>query len=167
MASIWKLPVVFVCENNYYGISLSQARHQTIADIADRAKAYDMPGVVVDGNDVMAVFEAVGEAVKRARAGQGPSLIECKTYRYRGHFEGDPMVYRPKEEFEAWLAKDPIPRFEKSLREMKVLTEAKLADLREEIEARIEAAVKFAEDSPWPEPAEIMEDVYTGAPVLV
>lgn len=167
MASIWKLPVVFVCENNYYGISLSQARHQTISDIADRAKAYDMPGVVVDGNDVMAVFEAAGEAVKRAREGKGPSLVECKTYRHRGHFEGDPMVYRPKEEFEAWLKKDPLPRFEKTLREMKVLTDANMADIRKEIEAKIEAAVKFAEESPYPEPAEILQDVYTGAPVLV
>ncbi len=167
MAAIWKLPVVFVCENNYYGISLSQAKHQTVADIADRAKAYDMPGVVVDGNDVMAVYEAAGEAVKRAREGKGPSLVECKTYRHRGHFEGDPMVYRSKEEFESWLKKDPIPRFEKSLRDMKVLTDARMADIKKEIEARIEAANKFAEESPYPEPAEILEDVYTGASVLV
>lgn len=167
MAAIWKLPVVFVCENNYYGISLSQARHQTISDIADRAKAYDMPGVVVDGNDVMAVYEAAGEAVKRAREGKGPSLIECKTYRQRGHFEGDPMSYRSKEELEAWLKKDPIPRFEKSLRDMKALTDAKMADLKKETGVRIEAAVKFAEESPYPNPAEIMDDVYTGAPALM
>ncbi|HLB49865.1 MAG TPA: pyruvate dehydrogenase (acetyl-transferring) E1 component subunit alpha [Anaerolineales bacterium] len=167
MAAIWKLPVVFVCENNYYGISLSQAKHQTVADIADRAKAYDIPGVVVDGNDVMAVYEVAGEAMKRAREGKGPSLVECKTYRYRGHFEGDPTVYRSKEEVDAWLKKDPIPRFEKTLRDMKVLTDARMADIKKEIEARIEAAVKFAEESPWPEPAEILEDVYTGASVLV
>ena len=167
MASIWKLPVVFVCENNYYGISLSQAKHQAIADIADRANAYDMPGVVVDGNDVIAVYEAAGEAVKRARAGKGPSLIECKTYRHHGHFEGDPTVYRPKEEYEAWLKKDPIPRFEKSLRDMGVLTDAQMSNLRKEITNRVEAAVRFAEDSPWPNLAEITDDVYTGAPVLV
>jgi pyruvate dehydrogenase E1 component alpha subunit len=167
MASIWKLPVVFVCENNYYGISLSQTRHQSIADIADRAKAYDMPGVVVDGNDVMAVYEAAGEAVKRAREGKGPSLIECKTYRHKGHFEGDPMVYRTKEEFEAWLKKDPLPRFEAVLSDIGVLTEAKVADLKKELGAKIEAAVKFAEDSPWPEPEEILQDVYTGAAVVV
>jgi pyruvate dehydrogenase E1 component alpha subunit len=167
MAAIWKLPVVFVCENNYYGISLSQARHQTVADIADRAKAYDVPGVAVDGNDVMAVYEAAGEAIKRAREGKGPSLVECKTYRHRGHFEGDPMVYRTKEEFEAWLKKDPVPRFEADLRDMGVLTEARIAELRKGIEAKVEAAVKFAEDSPWPEPDEILQDVYTGAPVVV
>jgi pyruvate dehydrogenase E1 component alpha subunit len=166
MASIWKLPVVFVCENNYYGISLSQARHQTVADIADRAKAYDMPGVVVDGNDVMAVYETMTEAVKRAREGKGPSLIECKTYRHRGHFEGDPMVYRPKEEFELWLKKDPIPRFEATLREMKLLTDAQRAEFRKSLVAEVETAIKFAEDSPWPEPAELLQDVYTGAPVV-
>ncbi len=166
MAAIWKLPVVFVCENNYYGISLSQAKHQTISDIADRAKAYDVPGVAVDGNDVMAVYEAAGEAVKRAREGKGPSLIECKTYRHKGHFEGDPTVYRPKEEFEAWLKKDPLPRFESALREMGLLTAARVTDLRKEIGAKVEAAVKFAEDSPWPEPEEILQDVYTGAPVV-
>ncbi len=162
MASIWKLPVVFVCENNYYGISLSQARHQSIADIADRANAYDMPGVVVDGNDVMAVYEAAGEAVKRARAGKGPSLIECKTYRYRGHFEGDPTTYRPKEEVEAWLKKDPIPRYETALREMGALKDEQMAAIRNEIADEVEVAVKFADESPWPSVDEIMDDVYTG-----
>jgi pyruvate dehydrogenase E1 component alpha subunit len=106
------------------------------------------------------------EAVKRAREGKGPSLIECKTYRHRGHFEGDPMVYRPKEEFELWLKKDPIPRFEATLREMKLLTDAQRAELRKSLVAEVETAIKFAEDSPWPEPAELLQDVYTGAPVV-
>lgn len=163
MASIWKLPVIFVCENNFYGISLSQARHQSISDIADRATAYDMPGVVVDGNDVMAVYEAVDEAIKRARAGGGPSLIECKTYRHHGHFEGDPTVYRPKEELEEWLKKDPIPRFEATLRSMGVLAEADIEAIKKEFGAEVEKAVKFAEESPWPEAKEILDDVYTGA----
>jgi pyruvate dehydrogenase E1 component alpha subunit len=167
MASIWKLPVVFVCENNYYGISLSQAHHQSIADVADRAAAYDIPGVVVDGNDVMAVYEAAGEAVKRARAGQGPSLIECKTYRHRGHFEGDPMVYRTKDEYDAWLKKDPIPRFEKALTEMKLLDAAAIARIRAEIGETVEAAITFAEESPWPEISELLEDIYSGPPVAV
>ena len=167
MAAIWKLPVIFVCENNFYGISLSQARHQTVSDIADRARAYDIPGVVVDGNDVMAVFEAASEAVKRARAGQGPSLLECKTYRHRGHFEGDPMVYRPTEEYQAWLRKDPIPRFEGTLREMGILTDAKIAETKAAIGAGVEAAIKFAEDSPVPEPDELLQDVYTGAAMVV
>ena len=166
MASIWKLPVIFVCENNYYGISLSQAKHQMISDIADRAKAYDMPGVVIDGNDVIAVHEAAEEAIKRARAGQGPSLIECKTYRYRGHFEGDPTIYRPKEEVDAWIKKDPIPRFEAALLEMGVLTAERVEALNKEIHAKVEEAVEFAEESPWPEPEEILEDVYTGTVIV-
>jgi pyruvate dehydrogenase E1 component alpha subunit len=166
MASIWKLPVVFVCENNFYGISLSQAKHQAIADIADRAAAYDIPGVVVDGNDVMAVYETAAEAVKRARAGQGPSLIECKTYRWRGHFEGDPTVYRSNEELEAWMKKDPIPRFESTLTEMGILDEARIAATKKALEDEIETAVKFAEESSWPEAAELLQDVYSG-PVVI
>lgn len=116
MAAIWNLPVVFVCENNNYGISMSQTRHQAIKDVSDRAAAYGMPGIAVDGNDVMAVYEAASEAVARARKGQGPTLIECKTYRHRGHFEGDPSVYKPKDEQAEWLKKDPIPATENSCR---------------------------------------------------
>lgn len=161
LASVWKLPVVFICENNLYGISVSQARHQNISDVADRANAYDIPGVVVDGNDVMAVYEAAGEAIARARAGKGPSLVECKTYRWRGHFEGDPTPYRPKSELEAWMKKDPIPRFEVSLKEMGIATEEQLAAIKKEIGEQVEAAVKFSEESAWPALAEIMDDVYT------
>lgn len=161
IASVWKLPVIFVCENNLYGISVKQTRHQNISDVADRANAYDIPGVVVDGNDVMAVYEAAGEAIKRARAGKGPSLIECKTYRWRGHFEGDPTIYRPKEELEAWMKKDPIPRFEASLKEMGVITDAGIAATKQEIGDKVEAAIKFSEESPWPALAEIVDDVYT------
>ena len=161
MASIWKLPVIFVCENNHYGISFHQSKSMNVADIADRAAAYDIPGVVVDGNDVIAVYEAAEEAVKRARAGEGPTLIECKTYRHRGHFEGDPMVYRPKEEFEAWLEKDPLPRFEAKLLEMGILTKEKIEQIEKDIEAKLEEAIKFAEESPFPAPEELTEDVYT------
>ncbi|MFQ6059187.1 MAG: pyruvate dehydrogenase (acetyl-transferring) E1 component subunit alpha [Anaerolineae bacterium] len=161
MASIWKLPVVFVCENNHYGISLHQRRHMNVADIADRAAAYDVPGVVVDGNDVMAVYEAANEAVKKARAGEGPTLIECKTYRYRGHFEGDPQIYKPQEEVEVWMEKDPLPRYEAKLLEMGLLTQEKIQELDGEIRARIEEAVRFAEESPFPASEEITEDVYT------
>jgi pyruvate dehydrogenase E1 component alpha subunit len=167
LASVWKLPVVFVCENNGYGISVSQARHQNISDVADRANAYDIPGVVVDGNDVMAVYEAASEAIKRARAGKGPSLIECKTYRWRGHFEGDPTPYRPKSEVDAWMKKDPILRYEKTLKEMGVLTDAKIDAIKKEIGDKVDATVKFSEDSDWPALAEIMDDVYTGGPVAV
>lgn len=167
LASVWKLPVIFVCENNLYGISVSQSRHQNISDVADRANAYDIPGVVVDGNDVMAVYEAAGEAIKRARAGKGPSLIECKTYRWRGHFEGDPTPYRSKEEVETWMKKDPIARFETALKEMGVLDEAGINAIKKEIGEKVDATVKFSEDSPWPDLAEITDDVYTGGPVAV
>jgi pyruvate dehydrogenase E1 component alpha subunit len=167
MASIWKLPVIFVCENNFYGISLSQAHHQSISDIADRAAAYDIPGVVVDGNDVTAVYEAAAEAVKRARAGHGPSLIECKTYRHRGHFEGDPTVYRSKDEVDAWMKKDPIPRYEASLRHMGLLDDAKILAVHKEMEDRVDEAIRFAEMSPWPDPSELLEDIYTGPSVVV
>jgi len=163
MASIWKLPVIFVVENNMYGISLSQTRSMRVQDIADRAAAYDIPGFVVDGNDVIAVYEAAGEAIQRARAGEGPALIECKTYRYRGHFEGDPMIYRTREEEEMWKAKDPIPRFEAKLKEMGVLTEAQAREINERIIAQVEEAVRFAEESPWPAPEEVLEDVYAVA----
>lgn len=166
MASIWKLPVVFVCENNFYGISLSQAEHQSIADIADRAAAYDMPGIVVDGNDVTAVFEAAAEAVKRARSGQGPSLIECKTYRYRGHFEGDPTVYRSKDEVEAWMKKDPIPRFEITLKQMGILDDSQITAVHKEMEDKVDGAIQFAEESPWPELSEVLDDIYTGPAVV-
>lgn len=161
MASVWKLPVVFVCENNLYGISMSQNRHQAIKDVADRGVAYNVPGIVVDGNDVFAVYEAAKEAIKKAREGKGPTLIECKTYRHRGHFEGDPCVYKPTEEQEKWLAKDPIPRFEKYLVENEILTEEKLKEVQNKVESQIDDAVDFANNSPYPELESVLEDVYT------
>jgi pyruvate dehydrogenase E1 component alpha subunit len=115
----------------------------------------------------MAVFEASSEAIKRARAGLGPSLVECKTYRHHGHFEGDPTVYRSKEEVDMWMKKDPIPRFESVLKEMNVLTDASIAQIKADIGAEVEAAVKFAEESPWPEAADLLTDVYTGEPVQI
>ncbi len=160
LASIWRLPVIFVCENNEYGISLHQSRHQRIADVADRAVAYGIPGVVVDGNDVMAVYEAVAEAVKRARAGEGPTLIEAKTYRWRGHFEGDPTVYRDEKEVAEWKARCPIERFGKHLIEMDIATEKELNTIKAEVDAEVEEAVRFAQESPLPAPEEALEDVY-------
>ena len=161
LASCWKLPVVFVNENNLYGISCCTAKSMCVADIADRAAAYGMPGVVVDGNDVMAVYEAATEAVKRARAGDGPSLIECKTYRHHGHFEGDPCAYRSDEELDEWKEKDPIKKFEERLIGMNVLTAEKAGAIRESIQQALVEAVNFAEESPLPEPEEIHDDVYT------
>ncbi|MBI1987171.1 MAG: thiamine pyrophosphate-dependent dehydrogenase E1 component subunit alpha [Nitrospinae bacterium] len=160
MASIWRLPVIFVCENNLYGISTPQSRHQNIRDVSDRARAYGIPGVTVDGNDVIAVYEATREAVRRARAGEGPTLLECKTYRHRGHFEGDPMSYRTKEEMEEWRRRDPVERFWGKLREMRLLTETDYAELDRQIRAQIDEAIRYAEESPLPDPAEMMEDVY-------
>ncbi|GAB6178674.1 pyruvate dehydrogenase (acetyl-transferring) E1 component subunit alpha [Desulfobaculum senezii] len=160
MASAWKLPLVFINENNGYGISCPQCRSMAVVDIADRAAAYDMPGIVVDGNDVLAVHEAVTEAVARARKGEGPSLVECKTYRWRGHFEGDACTYRCDEELEEWMAKDPIPRFEQKLVESKTLTAEKAAEIKDRIAGEVEEAVKFAQDSPLPPASALMDDVY-------
>lgn len=160
MASIWKLPVVFVCENNMYGISMSQERHQNINDIADRATAYGIPGVSVDGNDLMAVFEAGQEAIKRARNGDGPTLIECKTYRHRGHFEGDAQVYRSPDEIQAWKQKDPIERIKKRLVEMGVLTEADDGRIKDEVTKVIQGGVEFARSSDFPDVTELLTDVY-------
>ncbi len=163
LASLKKLPVIFVCENNLYGISVSQARHQPIIDIATRATSYDMPGVTIDGNDVLEVHQAALKAVKRARSGEGPTLIECKTYRWRGHHEGDPNQgarYRTKDEIEVWMAKCPIHRFTGKLIKDKVATRNKLETIDREVLQKIDAAVKFAKESEFPAVAEIYEDVY-------
>jgi pyruvate dehydrogenase E1 component alpha subunit len=161
LATCWKLPVVFVNENNLYGISSCTLNSMCVADIADRASAYDMPGVVVDGNDVMAVYEAALEGINRARKGEGPCLIECKTYRFRGHFEGDPCAYRNDDELNEWKDKDPLPRFESKLLKMDVLTPDKVSDIRSSIENALAEAVTYAEESPFPDADEIIEDVYT------
>ena len=161
LAACWSLPVVFVVENNRWGEFTHQSRHQTIEDIADRAAGYNFPGVIVDGNDVMAVYETATEAVLRAREGKGPSLVECKTYRIRGHFEGDPMKYRSQDEFREWQEKDPIQRFERKLEEMRLLDPERIKEVEATIRAELEAAVQFAADSPYPDPAELTQDVYT------
>ncbi|QDR81609.1 thiamine pyrophosphate-dependent dehydrogenase E1 component subunit alpha [Sporomusa termitida] len=160
MASIWKLPLVFVCENNMYGISNCQRQHMRITDVSDRAGAYGIPGVTVDGNDVIAVYEAAAAAVARARKGDGPSLIECKTWRWRGHFEGDPGAYKDPAEQEVWLQKDPIPRFEHKLVELKYASNAELDEIKAKVEAQIAAAIKFSQDSPYPGPEDALTDVY-------
>jgi len=161
LASVWKLPIVYVCENNGYGISMSQKRHMAIIDIADRGVAYNIPGVVVDGNDVLAVSQAATEAIKRAREGKGPTIVECKTYRQRGHFEGDPGTYKPKEEQAAWVKKDPIPRFEKYIIENGILSEEGIKEIGADIDSIIKEALEFANNSPWPEVESALEDVYT------
>jgi pyruvate dehydrogenase E1 component alpha subunit len=160
LASLWDLPLVFVCENNLYAEFTPQAAHTKASSIAERAAAYKMPGVAVDGNDAVAVFGAAVTATDRARAGAGPTLIEALTYRYRGHHEGDPMAYRTTEELEAWRAKDPIPRLGSWLLSRGFLTEAEDQRLFAEVQAEVDAATEFARQSPWPAPEEALEDVY-------
>jgi len=160
MASIWKLPVIFVCENNLYAMGTRQSIVMAIENVADRAVAYGIPGAVVDGNDVLAVYEVTQKAVERARKGEGPTLMECKTYRHKGHSRVDPARYRPKEEVEEWLAKDPIKRFKEKLLQTNTLTETKIQQIEKEVSAEIEEAVKFAIESTFPAPEEALKDVY-------
>jgi pyruvate dehydrogenase E1 component alpha subunit len=160
MAAVWKLPVIFVCENNVYAMGTCQSRVMLIKNIADRAVAYGIPGIVVDGNDVLAVYEAAQKAVERARKGEGPALIECKTYRHKGHSRIDPAKYRPKEEVEEWLHKDPMKRFKEKLLQTNALIEDEIQQVEKEVSTEIEKAVKFAMESPYPSPEEALEDVY-------
>ncbi len=161
MAAVFKLPVVFVCENNRYASTTPADDMLAGGSVAGRACAYGMPGVAVDGNDVLAVRAAAAEAVARARNGEGPSILENRTYRYRGHFEGDPQKYRSKEEIQsAAETNDPITRFRQKLVSEKVLSDDRERRLRQEIAARIEAAVRFGLEAPEPRPAEAFEDLY-------
>lgn len=160
MASAWKLPVVYFCENNKYGVSVCIDRVCNVEDIADRAAAYGIPGVVVDGNDVHAVYEAVVDAVKYAREGNGPTLIEAKTYRHHGHYEGDPQVYKTKEEMEKWLNLDPIERLKKDILSYKLASESEIEEIDQKVKEEIDNAVEFAKESPYPDATKVMEDVY-------
>lgn len=162
MAALYRLPLVFVCENNGFGEFTRQERHQAIRDVADRAAAYGFPGVVVDGMDALAVYEAAGEAIGRARAGHGPTLLECKTYRFYDHVgvRGMGVVYRSDDEVKQWRERDPIPALERKLAELGVLDAAGAAAMREAIQAEVREAVAFAESSPFPDPSQLTEDVY-------
>jgi len=159
-AAVFQLPAVFICENNQYAYSTPTVRQMRITDIADRAAGYGMPGVVVDGNDFFAVHEATCAAVERAREGGGPTLIECKTMRMRGHAIHDNMAYVPKELLEEWSARDPVVRFERTLREQGLLDEQALADLLARIEGEIDDALAYAESCPYPDGASVREGVY-------
>lgn len=159
MAAAWKLPVIYLCENNNYGVSVNIHTVTNTDTIAERAKAYNIPGVTVDGNDPLAVYEAVSEAVKRAREGKGPSIVECMTWRMRGHYEGDPAAYRPKEVTEEWGKKDPIDNFRKYLLKHGI-EESEVVSVEQAIEKEIEDAVQFALDSPLPDPREVTDNVY-------
>jgi len=161
MAAIWKLPVVFVCENNRYGMSTSTERSTAVRNIADRAAAYSMPGERVDGNDFSAVTEAVDAAVSRARNGDGPSLIENVTYRWRGHSKSDRNRYRTKEEIAEWQERDPIARMAAMLKEHGITNDASIAAIEKDVEQAVEAAITFAKDSPDPRIEDATRDVYT------
>jgi pyruvate dehydrogenase E1 component alpha subunit len=159
MAAIWSLPVVYVCENNQYAMSFSVKKAFAIEKISDRASAYGFPGVTVDGNDVMAVYEAVRHAVERARSGQGPSLVENVTYRWRGHSKSDANRYRTKEEIEEWRRKCPIERFRALIKDG-LMTEEEADQIQREAHAVIDAAIAFSDASPEPAAETIEEGVY-------
>jgi len=159
IAAAWKLPAIFVCENNLYAISTRANRTIPVRNIADKAAAYGIPGVVVDGMDVIAVYDAAHEAVERAKKGEGPTLIECKTYRFCGSFEGDPQLYRSKEEREEWRKRDPL-NFGRKLVETGHLTDVELDRIELEIKSAIEEAVKYASESPYPGSEEATTDLF-------
>jgi pyruvate dehydrogenase E1 component alpha subunit len=160
IASAFNLPVIFVCENNLYGVGTRQTKVRKVEDIAIRAQAYDIPGVIVDGNDVEEVYNVVSQAVDRARAKKGPTLIECKTYRWHTHFEGEPDTYRPREEVKEWIVKDPIQNYRERLLQSGVIDTKILNDIEKEVIAEINRAVEFAKNSPMPDTITAIEEVY-------
>ncbi len=160
LASVWKLPVIFVCENNGFGITVPASESTSVKDISVRSQAYGIPGYTVDGNDVFAIDEVAGKAIDRARRGEGPALIECKTYRWLGHWVGDPQVYRTRDEVEAIKEKCPIKRLRAYMIDNQVLTADELDSIERDIDRQMEAAEQFALESPEPDPRQVMEDVF-------
>lgn len=160
LAALWHLPVIFLCENNQYGEFTHVSKSTLVKDIAQKASAYGIKGIAVDGNDVIAVHQVAREIIASARQGAGPSLIEAKTYRIRGHYEGDPESYRTKEELEKWKKKDPILRLKKELLEKGILTKEKLGLLEKEIADQIEDASQLALRGPFPSLDTLAKDVY-------
>ena len=161
MAAIWKLPMIFVCENNGYAESTSAEYALSTRDLARRAEAFEMPACVVDGQDVFAVYAAAGDAVERARRGEGPTFLECKTYRYYGHFLGDdPLRYRTREEEAHYRSRDCLLRFERLMSEQSLLSNTDLEAVRTEVNSQIERAVEFAQNSPMPNVAELTTEVF-------
>ena len=162
-AALWKLPVIFVCENNLYALSTPLKEATALPRISDRAMAYGIPGIHVDGNDVLAVYAHAQEAVGRARRGDGPTLLDCATYRFFGHFTGDPgrgVTYRSKEEMEEWLERCPIKKLCRYLTDSGAMNDATAREIAARVEAVTEAAVAFAESSPWPAPEDALQDVF-------
>ena len=165
LASVWKLPVIFCCENNGYAESTPVEYALSTANVSDRAAGYDMPGINVDGMDVFAVYDAAGQAVARARAGEGPSLLECRTYRFYGHTVFDnPLSYRTKEEEDHWRARDPLKLFREAVLPLGEITQEELDQIDQEAAQLMEDAIKFADESPLPNQEEIYDDVYVSYP---
>jgi pyruvate dehydrogenase E1 component alpha subunit len=160
MASLWKLPVIFICENNGYAMGTSVERTTIQPDIYKLGLPYAIPSSPVDGMDPVAVHNAMDEAVQRARAGEGPTFLEMRTYRYKGHSMSDPQKYRTKEELESYKAKDPIDHIKDAILKEGYADEKWFEEIEEKIKAEIDEAVKFSEESPWPEPSELYTDVY-------
>lgn len=163
LASTWKLPVVFINENNKYAVSCRITNAMNIDHVADRALAYNMPHETIDGNDVIKVYETVQKAIEFARSGNGPYFVECETFRWRGHFEGEPENYRNMDEVTEWKSEkhDPIVRFENYLKENGIATEEEIAAVNAEVDAEVANALKFALESPYPDKQEALKDVYT------
>jgi len=162
-ASIHKAPVIFVCENNLYSISMKQKKATGVENISIRAAGYDMPGETIDGNDIIAVYESSAKAIERARSGKGPTLLEYKTYRWRGHYAGEPgdgLLYRDKEEIEMWKTKDPIKRFQENLINNKVLSINDISSMEKEIQEEMDKAIDFGNNSPYPEIEYLYKNVY-------
>jgi TPP-dependent pyruvate/acetoin dehydrogenase alpha subunit len=159
-AGVHRLPIIYVCQNNLWAESVPLRLQTALTDLSDRAKAYGFPGVSLDGNDVMVVYDAATKAIARARAGEGPTFIECKTYRWYGHSEIDPAKYRTKEEVEAWKKRDPLVLFEKVLRDKKLLTDELKDKIAKGITQEINEAVEFAEQSPYPDASELKDHIW-------
>lgn len=160
LAAVWDLPVVFICENNGYGMSMSSARSMSVKRVSDRAAAYGMPGVTVDGNSVQEVFDAVSTAVDRARAGEGPTLVEAVTYRYKGHSKSDQNLYRTRDEIDEWRAKDPLVRFETEVLDAGSMAQSDIDAVRAQVVEDIRAAIRAGNEAPPSRADELMSGVY-------
>jgi TPP-dependent pyruvate/acetoin dehydrogenase alpha subunit len=159
-AGVHKLPIIYVCQNNLWAESVPLRLQTALTNLSDRAKAYGFPGISLDGNNVLEVYDAAQKAIGGARGGQGPTMLECKTYRWYGHSEIDPAKYRVKEEVDAWKKKDPVATFEKQLIEKKLLNDAKKKQIADEITQEINEAVEFAEQSPYPDASELADHIW-------
>lgn len=160
IAGAFSLPCVYVCENNLYAVGTRQSEVRKVEDIADRGAGYGIPGIAIDGNNVLTVYETVREAVDRARRGLGPTLVECKTYRWRAHFEGEPDNYRPPEEVAAWIKREPVAPYRRKMIEQEILTEEEACRIEDGVKHELEEAVEFARHSAFPEPATALDGLW-------